>query len=39
MEEMKWSLVLLLNLLEETSQGLVGEEAGPVGAGGEAVMV
>ena len=33
------SLVLLPNLLEETSQGLVGEEAGLGGTGGEAVMV
>ena len=39
MEETRWSLVLLPNLLEETSQGLVGEEAGLGGTGGEAVMV
>ena len=39
MGETRYFLVLLPNLLEETSQGFVGEEAGLGGTGGEVVVV
>ena len=39
MGETRFVLVLLPNLVEETSQGLVGEEVVLAGTGGEVVMV